>query len=272
MDIWKPFNIAQGECFHWQIGPLKLWLRRTENEWRLASEIGAEQEDSLAIAVSSPEPEGVQWKRWATGKESNVVQNVPVMPDHSLIVRPDTALTIARGNQALFYVTIPFWVRIAVGKDAQIALIEEPTVVLSHSWFGDPTTGELCYSLHTTARRTLDTLGPRPNRAICPIRVKNDATAPLDFQRLCVRVGHLSIYSYDTRLWTNDVTVKYKGEDKPTRVEYGQSSPAGLKAGELISRARTPLTHGFIQKGFDTLKSFAAMQGVGGAGNGRVGF
>ena len=256
MNIWEPFEIEPGQCSHWQIGPLKLWLRRIENEWQLASERQPEEEDSLVTPVSVAEPEELQWNRWSSGEEANVVQNIPVMPDRSLIVRPETPLRILQGSQALFYVTIPVWVRVAVGEGAEVPLSEESSVILSHSWLGDPVSGELCYSRHTSARRTLDELGPKPHRAICPVRVKNDAKVQLDLQRLCVRLGHLNIYSCNTHLWTNEVVVVYKGEDKPSRVEYGERCPADAGAGELISKARIPLTQGFLQRGFDTLRTY----------------
>jgi hypothetical protein len=256
MNIWEPFEIEPAHCWHWQIGPLKLWLRRTENEWQLASERQPEEQDSLVTHSSVAEPEELQWNRWSSGDEANVVQNIPVMPDRSLIVRPESPLRIPQGNKALFYVTIPVWVRVAVGDRAKVTLSEEPSVILSHSWFGDPVSGELCYSRQTSARRTLDALGPKPHRAICPVRVENDATTQLDLQRLCVRVGHLNIYSCNERLWTNDVAVIYKGEDKPSRFKYGERCPAIAGDGLLISKARTPSTHGFLHKGFDTLKSY----------------
>ena len=159
----------------------------------------------------------------------------------------------------MFYVTIPVWVRVAVGEHAQVTLCEEPTVILSHSWFGAPTAGELCYSLRTSARRTLDTLGRRPHGAVCPVRVQNDAATQLDFQRLCVQTNHLKIYAGRDHMWTNEVKVTYKGEDTPSQIDFAQRSPTGDDVGELITEARAPLTRGFVQKGFDTLKSFTGM-------------
>ena len=259
MDIWRPFKIEQDQCLSWQIGPLKLWLQRTENEWHLASERAPEEEDALGPATPCNKPEQMQWKRWTASGESNLVQNIPVMPDRSIIVRPETPLTIPHGNQALFYVTIPVWVRVAVGQNAQMTLCEEPTVILSHSWFGQPTAGELCYSLRTSARRTLDRLGRRPHGAVCPVRVQNDAAVQLDFERLCVQVNHLNIYAGKGHMWTNEVKVTYKGEEKPTEIDFAQRSPTGDDVGELITEAREPLSRGFMQKGFDTFKSFTGM-------------
>ena len=79
--------------------------------------------------------------------------------------------------------------RVSVGKTKPFVLKEEPTVVLSNTWFGDPMGGELCYALRTSARRSFDTLRKRPNRAICSVLIKNAFSTPLDFQRLCIKEG-----------------------------------------------------------------------------------
>lgn len=256
MDVWKPSRIDKGQCLHWQVGPLRLWVQRTDVEWQLAFERKPEEEDGLAAGVPSEITAELDWKRWAAGEESNVVQIVPVMPDRPLIVRPESPLKIPEGNHALFYVTVPVWVRVTVGEAQQVSLCEEPTAILSHSWFGEPIAGELCYSLRTTARRTLETLGNRPNRAICPVHIKNDATGQLDFQRLCVRVSHLNCYAGKEHLWTSEVDVAYKGEEQLAQIDYSEGPPAGDEVGDLLSEARTPLAEGFIQKTFGGLKAF----------------
>jgi hypothetical protein len=209
--------------------------------------------------VQGQPPGDLEWRRWIVGGKTENIRLLPVMPDRAIVVRPEVSLEILPGQEAVFFVSVPVWVRVTPPDSGEVTLCEEPTVVLSNIWFGDPMSGELCYSVQTRARRSIADTDARPHRAVCPVRIKNGSTSPLDFQRLCLRVQHLKTFDGDLQPWTNEVKVTYRGEQHESRVEYDHGPPTHRKVGELLSEARTPVAHSLIKRSFSTLKVFTGI-------------
>jgi len=258
MRVWKPRALKPGQVLHWQIGPLKIWIRRTQDELHLAKERAVEDEETLVVGEAATESEEkLEWDRWVVGEADRAVQFVPVMPDRPVIVRPESDFIIPAGGEAAFFVSIPVWIRISIVGQKPVTLREVPTVVLSKSWFGGPASGELCYALKTKARRSLETLPIRPHRVICPVR--NFAREELDFKRLCLHVEHLKIFGSKTHLWTNQVEVTYRGEEQLAQIDFADAAPAISDAKELISESRLPAVKGILRKSFSSLKAFSGI-------------
>jgi len=259
MDLWQPRTTTQDETLYWQAGPLKLWLRRNASEWLVAAVRDLEDEDTVAVASREPESEDLEWKRWAAVDDSCEVRMVPAMPDRPVIVRPETPLKFPPKAEALFYARVPLWVRVTVGAKGLLTLCEEPTVILSNSWFGDPMHGELCYSMRTSARRSTAGLPPRPHRAVCPILIRNSSDEEFEFERICVRVDHLNIYEGTTGMCTNRVLVTFRGEDRPSRIDVEKQPPSveGVSGTlELVTEAREPAEQSLFRKSFMSLAAF----------------
>ncbi len=258
ISAWDPVEIADGACLHGQIGPFKLWIQRSEDEWQTAIE-RAPQDDSLVMMKTEAKPDGATWTRWAAADDSRTLALKPLTPDRAVVARPDSPLLFPPGSDLLFFISIPIWLRLLLGQDMDSALFTEPTVILSNSWFGTPTDGTLCYSLRTTARRNRRTIRKRPHMAVCPIHIKNQAPEAVEFQRLCIHAPHLNLYQDKDRLWTSQVDVTYQGNSKTSRTHYGDAPPPASPKARLISEAREPLPKGRIQKSIDDLKSFIRM-------------
>ena len=263
MNPWEPRNIEGGQCLEWAVGPLSLRVRRTEDEWLVAAARSGEVGDKAAAAAPGKEAyecgESVrsEWVRWAAGAESGTAQLVPTMPDRPLVVRPETPVKIPPEHQALFYVSIPVWVRVTVGEGQQLALCEEPTVRLSNIWFGDPLSGELCYSLHTRARRSVAPTDSQPHRAVCPVKISNRASTALDMQRLSVHVEHLKVYAGESQLRTNEVSVSFTGSDQLSEITYSDTAPDVEHIGAVLCGPRKPLKkRQVIRRTFGKFPSF----------------
>ena len=258
MEQWTPKAVEPGECLHWQIGPLKLWIRRVGDEVQIATDRLPEDEDTLTVAEPSADAEGEDrtWKRWAVAARHKDIQLLPVMPDRPVIARPESDFVIPAGEEALFFVNLPVWVRVTAGEKRSVTLCEIPSIKLSKSWFGDEISGQLCYALHTLARRSLEDVPLRPHRAVCPIR--NVAREQLEFERLCLHVDHLKIFRGRDRLWTNQVTVTYRGEDQLTQIDFSTGPPTMGGPKELFSDARVPRDQGLLGR------TFAGLRALGG--------
>ena len=259
MDIWAAgHNLELNKLHHAQIGPLTLWLMLQYDEILIATERleneSAENENTSFSSVEGGEQAGLDWKRWVVGNNSSQIVFLPVMPDRPVVVRPDVPVKIPKDKEALFFVSIPAWIKISVGRPNQIPLCEEPSIIRSNIWFGDLMSGELCYSLRTQARRHISDIEPKPHRVACPVRIRNTTESQFDVERFCVHVEYLKIYKGTTRLWTNEVLISYQGEDNPSRIEYMQQPPGYEAIETTISKARSPLKKTLLKKSLGTFK------------------
>jgi hypothetical protein len=181
------------------------------------------------------------------------------MPDRAVVVRPEQPISVPSGAQARFFVSIPIWLRISTGSGKATRLCDLPTAVLSNIWFGDPMSGELCYSLKTRARRTFDAADTRPNCAVCPILIENAASEQLPLERVCVRTEHLAVYPGESELWTNAVTVKFRGADQTSDLNYEQSPPQWEPVGTPLCGPREPFSRGKLKRTFSSIKVFSGV-------------
>lgn len=263
LDIWNRSKIGSGEILRSQIGPLLLWFRKIEDELHIAFERLPEPDAVVdvagAAAVNGVESEGLDRSRWIVGAETNIVQVLPIMPDRPVVVHPELPVKIPTGHEALFFVSIPVWVRVLAGEKKPIELCEVPVLILSNTWFGDPMSGELCYSLRSRARRQIKDSETNPSRAICPVKIRNTSPKQLDIERLCVHVEHLKTYSGDKNLWTNGVTITFRGEDQVSKIDYSRERPAFEPISGMLSEARTPIKETILKKSIGSFKFFGGI-------------
>ncbi len=263
--LWEPKSLANEGWYHARIGPLDLWVRRSPEDWYVAHERepGREQVEvppaPLHPAQSTARVDRLTWNRWVAGEEAARMRLVPCMPDRAVVIRPRYPLNVPRGKEVLFFVSLPVWARVLVGESESEALCELPAVVLNKTWFGDPITGELCYSLKTKVLRQIEMVENHAHQAVCPVLIRNQAFADLDFQRICIRVEYLSVYRGLTRLWTNQVEVQFHGEELNSTIITGRGAPDFERAAEKLSEARLPPERSLLKKSFSFLKALTGI-------------
>ena len=262
MEVWQSNRIEDGQCLEVQIGPLQLWLRRKGDELHIASE---RQTDLENLTKATPpkllvgqEPDDLDWGRWVYEKCNEVVLT-PVTPDRPVVVRPEVPVRIPPGQQALFFVSIPLWIRISVGDGEKIQLCEKASVKLSNIWFGDPMSGELCYSLRRRARRDISDSQVVPHRAVCPVTIRNEAISQVEIERFCLHVEHLSVCLGASRLWTNGVQINFKGEDEISLLEYSKNPPTYEATEKVLSEPRIPVKKSLLKRSIGNLGLFSGI-------------
>jgi hypothetical protein len=258
MRVWEPIELERDRSYSWQVGPLRFWIRNNGTEWLEAHHhsSGKENEPRLAVALLSEKPLHAEWSRLICGDLSNRLRLFPLLPDRPVVVGSSTVLKVLPGCSARFFVMIPLWLSLQVGAEDRTTLMELPSVVLSNTWFGGLTNGELCYSLKTTAHMTLDGVAPPPHVLICPVYLNNTAGTSLDFQKLCIHVEHLKVYSNGKRLWTNEVSITYEGVNLLSSVKYSEAVPAFEDDCRLINGERVPAEKSIFKKSFSFLRYF----------------
>jgi hypothetical protein len=256
-QMWQPLAVADGATVHWRLGPCDLWLRRSGPEWRLAIRSGDDDASTRPPSIDAePPPADIQWLRRIVPEGAASVSVVPRLPDRPVISRPDHPLSLLPGAQCRFFIGIPAFLSLRLDLRG-IEMHETPTVALSKTWAGSVMAGELCYALHTTAKRDPGTLLPAAHRIVCPANVHNESPETLTFSRIALPVGALNVYQGDTRLWANAVTATYLGDEQWSRIRQEDTPPPFDQARDLLGQARNPAEQGSFLPLFSELKLMA---------------
>lgn len=250
-DLWSPFEIAPNGNLLWQCGNLTLYVCRLDSDWMIASSYSKEDTNDVRIEYNVLMPEGLEFQRYALNQDTPHLKFIPNMPRRPLLFRPNHPLVLPPGAKILFYVSIPLWITPILGKEPDAVVTSDiPVKVPSDSWFGTPTSGQLCFSLRTFARRRLDSFSPSPHRAICPVLIHNESPLPLDCVKICLHAKYLNIYQGMKRLWTNQVTVNYYGAHLLSNLSYATKPPTHARTPMLLTAAIDHPPHNFLLKTF----------------------
>lgn len=260
-ELWTDTTIEPGECVHWRIGPLGIWVRRTESEWRVADDRGLHEtgagENGLIVADRKSEPPaGVEWSRWAGDSDGAPFRLRPILPDRAVVVRPAQAVALLSRGSARIYVRIPVWIRAELATQPEATtLIDIPTVRLSNTWFGSLFEGELCYWVQTTARRTVEEIPHEIHVTVTPVQIINNADEQLPLEKICVGTEHLGIYQTGEELWTSQLKLIHSKEGDPQKLEPGKGPPPEAAEAELISPPRTKPKPGLASRAIGLVHS-----------------
>ncbi len=257
MNFWETVDLELGTILHWQIGTLRLWALKSEQELCLYHEECDDEAAPLVCAGKEPLPDDVKWHRWALKGHTNKMVLKPVMPDKPVVVRPETDLNFFQGTEGICYARIPFWIAVMIGEQIPDQLVYEvPTKTLSNTWFGpDTTRGRLCYGMSTSARRSLEGVETANHRAICPVKLKNASEDVFEFQRLCIHTAYLNIYEHENALWTSRLELTFRGEGRQDMIAYNEEFFDDHQKPELISERRERPESKFFKRSLESLKS-----------------
>jgi hypothetical protein len=261
MNFWDEFQIENGSTLNCKIGNLSLWIEQRDEEYLIAPDyVDDDKAVASATMVENPGevPENLSWNRYIVQEPSATFQLTPALPDRAVVVRPEFPIKLAPNSASVFYVSIPVWVQIRAGKKQNIMLMEIPSLVLSNTWFGDSMSGELCYALTTRAIKNIEEMSDVAHRIICPVHIQNSGSDLLDFQRLCIHVEHLRVYSGTHHLWSNEVTITYVGNEQPNEIGYEDRTPEYEKRCAILATERVPVQKSIIKRGFSFIKSFTS--------------
>lgn len=251
---WGRHRIPSHGAFSASLGTLTLHVEyRDEEIWVACHEV---PEDESAPA---PDPPDTTWSRWAADERPEELDIHPVLPDRSLVLRPENPFSLLPGARARVYVRLPLWVRVSLPGSGNAVLVEAPSRVLSDSWWGSPTEGKLCYWLDITARRSVGRELFRPDRIICPLHLRNDAPEDLPVEKLLLRTEHLSVFRGQASLWADEVRVRYRGEEEDSEVDVTGRPPPDAPGAPRLTHPRMPMVRGFRARTFERLRSLPGL-------------
>ena len=261
---WGRHGLAAGATTSVGIGPLTLWARSRAGEVWLAHDSGDWADSGRAVDTPEPPPEEEGWVRWPVPEGTGSLRLSPVFPPRTLVVKPELSFRLLPRSGARIYVRVPLWARVeATGGDRDVTLTEVPTVVLSDTWWGEFTDGELCYWLPTSARRSAGSDVFSPHQAICPLDLSNRSEKELEVEKIALRVAHLSVFRGEQGFWSDVTRVRYRGESEGSDIEVSGKPPQ--EAAEDVRRVaspRTPLSKSFRVRTFSRLRTLSGLGGM----------
>lgn len=259
---WGPLALGVGEAAECALGTLNLRLRRRSEEvWMHASH---EASDPLVASGLSRRQGGDAfgdvpsdaWIRWAVPAEAGLALQ-PALPDRPVVVSPEQPFFLPPEGRAKVFVRIPLFVRVrTTGEASDATTLEEfPSVVLSDTWWGSFTEGEVGYWLKTRARREINPEMYAPHLAVCPFVLVNRSGQPLPVERFAVRVAYLTLFGRGDAVWTDEVQVRYRGGHEGSEIRYTGKVPEDAGDVILLQDAREPAPRGFNARTFGRLKA-----------------
>jgi hypothetical protein len=253
----ETITLGEKEIGKIQLGRLVVYITKDIDEIRYAKEYTDTEKNKITYTKHKAlrNTDDLEWTRCILGKEYTEVELVPVMPDKPVVVRPELAIQVPPKKTTSFFVGIFVWLQVyGVYKSTKVKICEFPTEKLSKTWFGDNESGEICYILRTQAIRDKDKTMPTFYHATCPVHVTNNSEDMLDFQRICLHVELLTLYSDGQRLWANAARVLYKGIDQISQINLSNTAPKEARNCSKISGPRMTATPSIVKRSFYFLK------------------
>lgn len=207
-EVWGPIPGVPGSSLERVFGTLTVGLRREPAEvWVRGTHVDR--------------PVSQEWIRWGVSPDVRL-ELKPALPDRAIVVSPEQPFHLPPGGTARIFVRVPLFVQLVrvnlIGEDTVLEAF--PSLVLSDTWWGTFTEGEVAYWIPTRARRAVAGDAFDPHLAICPFMLVNEAEQPLPIERFAVRVSHLTLFGLGSAAWTDEVRVSYKGAQAGSEVRY----------------------------------------------------
>jgi hypothetical protein len=254
ISSWGQYRLSREEPFRMHLGETSVVVRTAADELRVVSF------QEPAGPGTSPEPTSSDptWTRWAASSTPLEIRVTPQLPDRPVVLQPAESFHLLPGARARIYVRVPVWIRIEVTGSAGGVLTEVPTLVLSDTWWGDFASGEVCYWLPIVARRSASQEIFLPERIICPLELVNRANETLPVEKILLRCEHLTVFRGSGSLWSDEIRVRYRGEEVGSDVEMTGRPPPEAEQARRLTVPREPMVKGI------TARTFARLRGLSG--------
>jgi hypothetical protein len=181
---------------------------------------------------------------------------IPMLPDKPLVLQPDAELRILPDAGIHAHIPIPLGIGVIYGEGEDARLIRDfPAIHLSKTWFGEPFDGEAAYSWKTTFSDGLGPQKPDERIAYCPLVIRNESPEVLGFQRLILRVPFLSLYAVRAHIYTDRVTVRFRGQSQVSQVSIEKGPQKGQDSAVKIFGPRTKSDRALLRRSFSFIKN-----------------
>lgn len=236
---WRPTSLETGQCWHYAIGPLSLYLQRRKNQWLLAWKNHSDAQEHYRVVSEAVGaiPDGLSVSRFVFQNSPAGFCLKPRLLDRPVVVKTSHPVMVPPGEEITFFISSPVCVSVEL-REPDMVLQELATLRLSDTWFGPSTrVGEFCYAATTHARNDRSEVPLRPHRAVTPVTILNRSQELLAIEKLSIPVPYLAVYGQqDGTLWTDPVSLEHTQGSQLATMKIGRKPPGA----QPLSLARTP--------------------------------
>lgn len=252
--IWTKYALKNNQIYFWHVGNNQFYLSLIEKEIQIAKiEAGVSENDLFNPVNLSDIPNDIDWKSYIIDK-SATVHLQPAMPDRPLVIKTEREIFVMPGKSLTLYARIPVWLSFYFHSvSSENLLVQDSSVELSSTWFGTPDNGVLSYSLYNPVTLSLKNATSNDYEIICPLKISNDAHTSLKLDKISLDVDYLKIFHGHIGLCTNEVRIKYKGENSLSDTSFGKQAPAFLNDSKILAQERDPDSKNLLRRSFDFL-------------------
>lgn len=208
-----------------------------------------EERSGFQVSASTVDVSEKKWKQWIV-KDMSELFISPRLPELPLVVKPSSELYIQPGASVTLFVEIPLTLVCSSSHKNSHSIVEIDTEKLKKTWFGESTSGELCYLLKTGINTELPETRFE-HHAIAPVTVNNSANEQLNVKRFSLDMNSFNLYRGNDGYWTDHQVVRFRGSLSQSQIRIlGKPSMAGEL--QLASAGRKKVLTDFVRKSFDT--------------------
>lgn len=275
-QVWTDVPIYDGKTVTHKVGPVTIHIKKFLNEIWIAYTSNVTENIPEAVDFTkrpnkdnvSPEtfendtpqvsagskPSELMWNRWAMKTEVSSIRFRPIFPDRSVVIKPEYPFKIAHGASVRVYTRIPVFIRITPTDEPDHVITDIPAMKITGTWFGDFLNGELCYWITSKARREITEDLYEHHLCITPMTITNESNEDLPFDKMSLKVAHLSIYNNNQAMWADETKITYFGGDKLSDIEMQGVAPIEAGNAKLLTKPRTPIRKSLTVRTFRLIK------------------
>jgi hypothetical protein len=258
---WADYAFESGMVRCWKIASLQLWLQRLDHEWRVAFREETEAAH-LDVIVNGEEVPGVPesdviHERYLFRGTEKALRIIPALAPRSVVVRFVTPLHVPANESVTLYVVTPLWMQFLSSDRDNMPFRELAVILPSDTWFGANTReGELGYAARTPGQLELAQVHPKQYQAVTCVKIHNQSSEMLEFERINVPVTYLSLYNDEhNHLWTQNVSLVWTEDTLMAQLDIEDSPPAHLGKAQRISGPREEIDRRLLVRAFNALFS-----------------
>jgi hypothetical protein len=239
--FWSELTIPHGRAARIRLGPLVVTAARLEHEWLVTRQVvdGPDSDVLIQNNIAIDEPRSdANVTRYATASKTERFRIVPILPDRSVLTRPERPISILPRTEVRLYVGSPLWLLLTQGADEPLG--ELPASPPKEAWVGSSTRdGELCYATRTYGRLRLEDIMPRPHRVMTSVTINNGSSHAFVCDHVSLPVRRLSVYaSSEGRLWTESISLERSAGEEFAKLDVSSGPPHEAREATLLSGPR----------------------------------
>jgi hypothetical protein len=253
--MWQKHTIESNTVYKLALGKLRIFAIKQSKEWLVKNDLDNESDEQCKFDKSEEQLLFADCKVFSADKSSSLYV-LPALPDKPVVVKPEKDFKLLPKTSIQLLINLPVWVQFyhsSVKKEHKI--LDTASKILSKTWLGEPDSGMIAYSLKIKAGEVLSSEHVTNNHILCLVKISNESSSVLDFQRFLLHTDQLTIYSIKNMLYTNNVHVKFKGEGITSDLNYSSNKPDTFENAKKIADPRNPDKRGALKRSFFFIKS-----------------